>query len=40
MANFLNELRINIKYININVDNKVTIYNSKNEIINQRSRNI
>jgi len=40
VANFLNELRINIKYININVDNKVTIYNSKNEIINQRSRNI
>jgi len=40
IKNFLNELGINIKCININIDNKAAIYNSKNETINPKSRHI
>jgi len=40
VKNLLNELGININYININVDNKAAIYNSKNESINPKSRHI
>jgi len=32
--NFLNELNIKVNYVTIFVDNKATIYNSKNQSIN------
>ena len=38
--NLLRELNINIKCININIDNKAAIYNSMNQSINRRSKHI
>jgi len=37
---FLKELNINIKTINIHVDNKATIFMSENQLINQKSKHI
>jgi len=38
--NILKELDYNITYINVNVDNKATIYNSKNQSINPKTKHI
>ena len=34
--NFLNELKFRIKEVEINIDNKVDIYNAKNQSINPK----
>jgi len=38
--NVLDELGLNCKYIEINVDNKAATYNSENETINPKSMHI
>jgi len=38
--NILKELDFKINFININVDNKATIYNSKNQSINPKTKHI
>jgi hypothetical protein len=38
--NILRELDFKIKFININVDNKATIYNNKNQTINLKTKHI
>lgn len=38
--NLLNELNFNIRSININVDNKATIFISNNDLVNQKCKHI
>lgn len=38
--NLLNELKFNIKYLTINIDNKAAIYNSKNQSINPKNKHM
>jgi len=38
--NFLNELKYNIKYLTINIDNKAAIHNGKNQSINSKNKHI
>jgi len=38
--NVLNELKFYINYITVNIENKATIYNSKNQSINPKTKHI